>query len=86
MIIGGYDGSYESFHKVEIIDLSSENRSCPAIPDIPGAEYGHVATFINDRALACGGYSTATSLYYSDCYSYVNNVSDFFEPSLVNNF
>ena len=71
MVVGGYPAENEA----EIVDLSETNVNCPTIPNFPGASYGSVGTFINGRALVCGGESSSDS-----CYSYnqeVLNIEDF---------
>ena len=68
MVVGGYPS--EVFGKTEIYDLSGQNLSCPNVTDFP-IGYGSVGTFINDKAMICGGtITTPSDTYTSDCYSY----------------
>ena len=50
----------------EIYDLSGQNLSCPLVSDYEESNYGSVGTFINNKALVCGGYSP----YDQNCNSY----------------
>ena len=52
MAIGGLDSKYTA----EIVDLSGHQLSCPYIPDSP-IDDSSVGTFINERAVVCGGYN-----------------------------
>ncbi len=83
MVVGGYADDHKPFNKVEIIDLSNQNLTCSPVPDFPYAEYGSVGTYINNRALVCGGFNIDEDIYYSDCYSYEDNVSNHFFYTMV---
>ncbi len=73
MVIGGYNSDHTAIGKVEIIDLSGKNLSCPTIPDFP-IDYASVGTFISNKALVCGGRSDGNSTAYDSCYSYTPGV------------
>lgn len=60
MVIGGINAEF----KVEVIDLNG--KSCQSYPDFPIAKYS-VGTFINDKALVCGGFTSKK--LEKDCYS-----------------
>ena len=71
MIVGG---SPDPAHgKCELIDLTSAStiNRCPNINDYP-VDSGSVGTFINGRAMVCGGRSAGN--FYSECYSYNTQV------------
>ena len=53
---------------MELIDLSGQGRTCQKPEDFPGAEYGSVGAYFQERALVCGGYP-----YTSECYYYNTN-------------
>ena len=63
MVVGGYNSAQR---KSEIYDLSGQNLNCPPINDYP-VNYGSVGTFIGNKTLVCGGYTTD---YTSNCYYY----------------
>ena len=70
MVVGG-SGAYS---KVELLDVSGKNLTCPPIADFP-VELGSFGTFINNSILVCGGF-TRSSMYYSEkCYTYNKEVS-----------
>ena len=78
MVVGGYS----TYDTAEIYDLSGQNLNCPTIAD-PLVDYGSVGTFINNKALVCGGGSPYTSV----CYSYnmqVNNVLKIITSQIIN--
>ncbi len=58
MVVGGF----QTRNKVEVIDLSGNGKSCSSFPDFPMG-CGSVGTFINGKALVCGGQGRK-------CYSY----------------
>ena len=62
MVVGGTP----TFGDSELIDLSGQNLNCPDITDYP-VYSSHVGTFINNKAMVCGG---SGPLYSSDCNSY----------------
>ena len=64
MVVGGFP----AYFFVEIVDISGQNLTCPALPNYP-IEYGMVGTYINDKALVCGGHDNGAD-FYGDCYSY----------------
>ena len=67
----------------QIYDLSGQNLNCPLIND-SFAEYGSVGTFINNKAMVCGGYKYQGQ-YFSDCYSYDMQVfNDKYKDNTVN--
>lgn len=70
MVVGGFE---YAAGKVELVDLSGQKLKCPNITDFP-ISYGSVGTFINDKALVCGGFS-GESTYHNECYSYNKNVT-----------
>ena len=72
MVVGG-EPVESSGGKVELIDLSGQSLSCPSIPDFPIPIYGSVGTFINGKALVCGG--SDGDYKYRTCYSYNVQVS-----------
>ena len=63
MVVGGYPSS--SYGKAELIDLKSQNLICPSIEDYPYNYDGSSGTFINNKAMVCGGAHNT-----DDCYSY----------------
>ena len=67
MVVGGYTGE-ENSALVELIDLSSEGRFCerPAFLPLPLSQM--VGTFINGKAMVCGGYINFEDK--DDCYEY----------------
>lgn len=72
MVVGGYPSS--AFGVAEILDLTGESTNCASIPDFP-VDYASVGTFINGKALVCGGTNTSYSGSHSQtCYSYVTGV------------
>ena len=62
MVVGGFGTRGDS----EIIDLSGQNLNCPTIADYP-IKLGQTGTFINNKAMVCGGYQFE---YHDECYSY----------------
>ena len=64
MVVGGTP----AIHDVELIDLTSQNRSCRKPDDFPGATIGMVGNYLKDQAIVCGGYISPT--YTADCFNY----------------
>ena len=64
MIVGRWPSDH--FGASELIDLSGQSLDCPEIAAFP-VDYGSVGTFIDNKALVCGGISAVEK---SDCYSY----------------
>ena len=71
MVVGGTPNT--AYYRSEIYDLSGQNLTCPTISNYP-IQFGSVGTYINNKALVCGGY-TFSGFYFSDCYSYNAQVS-----------
>ena len=69
MVVGG-----NIYKKAELIDLSGQNLNCPDISDYP-VESGSVGTFINGKAMVCGGDSGPE--FNANCSSYNMQVSKF---------
>ncbi len=68
MVVGGDPPVANA--KSELYDLSGQNLTCPTIRDFP-YYYGSVGTFINDKAMVCGGYQNDSGYWESNfCYSY----------------
>lgn len=65
MVVGGYTGT--SIANVELVDLSS-GRRCQQPAYLPLALNGMVGTFLNGKAMACGGYIDFQ--YQTQCYEY----------------
>ena len=66
MVVGGYPSSVG--YDVELIDLTGQQRTCRKPDDFPGGSKGSVGTYLQDRALVCGG-----CCYSSECYYYHAN-------------
>lgn len=74
MVVGGVGSSSSAFNDVEFIDLSGQGRTCRKPEDFPGARQGSVGTYIQERALVCGGYFyIGGGIYTSECYYYNTN-------------
>lgn len=71
MVVGGYSAP----GKVEIIDFSGQNLTCPNINDF-NFDYGSVGTYINGKSLVCGGYTFSSAVYHSNCFYYNITVSN----------
>ena len=65
MVVSGIPSSRDE--KPELIDLKSQNLICPSIEDYPYNYYGSSGTFINNKAMVCGGFD---GYHTADCYSY----------------
>ena len=75
MVVSGFGSTDEVFKKVEIIDLSGETSSCPTIDGFPGeADWNMVGTFINEKALVCGGKNLNLNNFLDACFSYSDQV------------
>ena len=68
MVVGGYPSA--AYGDVDLVDLTDATPNCPAIPDF-ATDYGAVGTFINDRAMVCGGFGPG---YPSTCQTFNNEV------------
>ena len=66
MVVGGFPD--EVCGKAEIYELRGQNTNCPSINDF-SIDYGSVGTFINNKALVCGGEEYIAD-YSSECFSY----------------
>ena len=66
MIIGGVK------ENVKVIDISDNGKLCRSFPDFP-IKYGSVGTFINGKAMVCGGYGPGYNAY-NHCFSYSSQV------------
>ena len=83
MVVGGYPAS--AYYDVELIDMTGQGRTCKK-PDVyPGAEYGSVGAFLQDRAIVCGGYSYLNDsyLFTSQCYYYNKDGTWTEGPSMI---
>ena len=57
--------------KIEIGDLNNENAVCRNVVDFRDHYYyAGVGTFINNRALICGGHHRQSSQYSNKCFSW----------------
>ena len=65
MVVGGFPTPVK--YDAELIDLSGKRKKCRKPQDYPGAQYGSVATFINHKAIVCGGCCPHTA----KCWIYV---------------
>ena len=78
MVVGGFHyDEPETFGYSQFFDLTAGFASdCPNVPKFM-ADYGSTGTFINGKALVCGG--TIEEPQYrelSSCYSYTDQVKD----------
>ena len=80
LIVGGYGGGYKS--DAQIVDLSSQTRSCNNFQDYPIAMNSATGAIVSGQPIVCGGESTGYK-YHSECYKYskgtsINDVQFFF--------
>ena len=68
MVLGGYTSSSRT-SLVELIDLSDPGRQCREPANYPLEINGMVGTYINGKAIVCGGY-TGDSSDLNLCYQY----------------
>ena len=81
MVVGGFPPSANA--KSELYDLSGQNLTCPSVADFPYYT-GSVGTFINNKAMVCGGYQNDTGYWPSNlCYSYIMQVLEFIINFLI---
>ena len=84
MIVGGFGGGYKS--DAQIVDLSSQTRSCNNFQDYPSAIDYATGAIVSGQPIVCGGESYRSGSgynYYSECYKYskgksINDVQFFF--------
>ena len=60
---------------VEFGDLENENAVCQVVSDFPEQSYAGVGTFINGKALICGGWNNLDSSWFNRCYSWNSEVN-----------
>ena len=58
----------------QIVDLSSQARSCNNFPDYPIAIYGATGAIVANKPMICGG-SSEESNTHSECYKYSKGTS-----------
>ena len=67
MIVGG--NNYEDYNDTQIVDLSSQTRSCKNLAEYPIENHGATGAVVSGQPIVCGGQSgPATTL--SQCYRY----------------
>jgi len=71
LIVGGY-GSSDRVSDAQIVDLSSQKRSCNNFPDYPIAMSRATGAMVSGQPIVCGG-SSGLPNYYSECYKYTTN-------------
>ena len=73
MIVGGsrYVGDYKS--DAQIVDLSSQTRSCNNFPDYPIAMGAATGAIVSGQPIICGGLSESGR--HSECYKYSKGTS-----------
>ena len=70
LIVGGYGGGFKS--DAQIVDLSSQTRSCNNFQDYPIAMRSATGAIVSGQPIICGGYS---GYYHSECYKYSKGTS-----------
>ena len=75
-LVGGRDDG-ASF-KVEILDISGMNRTCPNLPDYDYNE-GAVGNFVDGEVLVCGGFTN----YDGDCYNFNASSNNWIKQDLL---
>ena len=66
LVVGGRG----AFNKVELVDLFAADKTCPPLPDYPGAAVGSVGTYIDGMALVCGGITKDRTAAIEKCHFY----------------
>ena len=72
MIVGGYDSDGNPVSDAQIVDLSSQTRSCNNFADYPIAIQGATGAIVSGQPIVCGGWSGSA---HSECYKYSKGTS-----------
>jgi hypothetical protein len=72
LIVGGRDGDLNPHSDAQIVDLSSQTRSCNNFPDYPIAMVSTTGAIVSGQPIICGGLDTGYD-YHSECYKYTTN-------------
>ena len=72
LIVGGYDSNADQVSDAQIVDLSSQTRSCNNFPDYPIAVHSATGAIVSKQPMICGGFSENT---HSECYKYSKGTS-----------
>ena len=62
-------GGQYALSKVEAVDISGKNRTCPPIADYPFEEQS-MGTYIDGKILVCGGEKDNRNTITDECYTY----------------
>ena len=54
----------------QIVDLSTQNRACPNLPETPIAVGGATGAIVSGHPMICGGQSRGSGTYRSECYQH----------------
>ena len=78
MVVGGASLNDEAYSDVELIDLSDEMKVCKKPPKYPGANFGSVGAYVNQKAIICGGFP-----FTADCYAYEPSQNDWIKTTIM---